>query len=250
MKTSYQLYSSRNFGPLPETLQMLAKAGYAQVEPFGALFANLEDAKNLAASVEAADLEMPSAHFGLDLVESDADAAIAIAKALGVQNVFVPYLEEPDRPTDAAGWRAFGARLEAAGAPLVAAGLTFGWHNHDFEFTALADGSMPIDCLFEGGPSLALEFDVAWCARAGQDPMPWIEKLGARTVCAHVKDIAPTGENLNEDGWADVGQGTMDWAGLMTALRATGCALFIMEHDNPSDDVRFATASLNYLNTV
>ena len=85
------------------------------------------------------------------------------------------------------GWRAFGARVEAAGAPLRAAGLTFGWHNHDFEFTPLSDGTMPIDSILEGGPSLALEFDVAWCARAGQDPMPWIEKLGSKTVTAHVK---------------------------------------------------------------
>ena len=80
--------------------------------------------------------------------------------------------------------------------------------------------------------------------------MPWVDRLADRTVAVHVKDIAPTGENLDQDGWSDVGDGTMDWAALMTALRQTGCGLFIMEHDNPSDDVRFATASLNYLNTV
>jgi hypothetical protein len=34
---SYQLYSSRNFGPLPETLRMLAELGYKQVEGYDAL---------------------------------------------------------------------------------------------------------------------------------------------------------------------------------------------------------------------
>ena len=250
MRTSYQLYSSRNFGPLPETLAMLAKAGYAEVEGYGALFDGLDNPGALAADLAANGLTMPSGHFGLDVIEDAPEKVIATAKALGIRHVFVPYLDATLRPSGAAGWREFGARVEKAGAPLVAAGLGFGWHNHDFEFTALDDGSMPIDAILEGGPNLSLEFDVAWCARAGQDPMPWIEKLGPKTVTAHVKDIAPEGENSDEDGWADVGQGTMDWAAITRELRKTPCQHFIMEHDNPSDDVRFATASINYLNSV
>ncbi len=250
MKTSYQLYSSRNFGPLPQTFKMLADMGYVQVEGYGALFQNLGDSTALAAGLEENGLTMPSGHFGLDLVEDTPDAVIDTAMSLGIEHVFVPYLDAPNRPSDAAGWREFGARVERAGAPLVGAGLSFGWHNHDFEFTALPDGSMPIDSLLDGGPELTLEFDVAWCARAGQDPFPWIDKLADRMASVHVKDIAPEGENLTEDGWADVGQGTMDWAGLMPRLRATGCDLFIMEHDNPSDDERFAASSLAYLNSI
>ena len=250
MKTSYQLYSSRNFGPMHQTLEMLSKAGYAQVEGFGALYDNLEDGAKLAASVASAGLVMPSAHFGLDMVENAPDLAIEIAQTLGVKHAFVPYLDAPDRPTDADGWRAFGARVEKAGTPLVAAGMSYGWHNHDFEFVALPDGTMPIDALYEGGPSLTLEFDLDWCARAGQDPFLWIEKLAPRIITAHVKDIAADGENLDQDGWSDVGQGTMDWAGLMGALRKTDCELFIVEHDNPSDDQRFATSSINFLNAL
>ena len=184
------------------------------------------------------------------MVENAPDLAIEIAQTLGVKHAFVPYLDAPDRPTDADGWRAFGARVEKAGTPLVAAGMSYGWHNHDFEFVALPDGTMPIDALYEGGPSLTLEFDLAWCARAGQDPFLWIEKLAPRIITAHVKDIAADGENLDQDGWSDVGQGTMDWAGLMGALRKTDCELFIVEHDNPSDDQRFATSSINFLNAL
>ena len=250
MKTSYQLYSSREFGPMPETLKMLSKAGYAEVEGFGGLYPDLDNVDGLAASIKAAGLEMPSGHFGLDMVEEAPAKVVEAAQKLGIRHAFVPYLDADSRPNDAAGWRDFGARVEKAGAPLVAAGLSYGWHNHDFEFTALSDGTMPIDALFEGGPNLTLEFDLAWCARAGQDPFPWIEKLSARIITAHVKDIAPEGQNLNEDGWADVGQGTMDWAGLMGALRGTDCAHFIMEHDKPSDDARFATSSIAYLNSV
>ena len=250
MKTSYQLFSSRNFGPLPDTLKMLSELGYQQVEGYGALYADLADPASLSDTLAANGLEMPSAHFGLDLIEDDPDRAIAIADALGIKQIYVPDLDAAARPTNAEEWRTFGARVEEAGKPLVAAGLTFGWHNHDFEFTLTSDGAMPIEAMFEGGPSLALEFDVAWCARAGQDPFEWIDRLGARTRAAHVKDIAAEGTNLDQDGWSDVGEGTMDWRGLMGALRKTDCDLFIMEHDNPSDDRRFAASSITFLNSA
>ena len=65
--------------------------------------------------------------------------------------------------------------------------------------------------------------DVAWVVRGGTDPLPWIEKHGKRIVAIHVKDIAKPGEGLDEDGWSDVGHGTIDWAGLIKALRSSEC---------------------------
>ena len=62
--------------------------------------------------------------------------------------------------------------------------------------------------------------DVAWVVRGGADPLPWIDRHGKRIVAVHVKDIAKPGEGKDEDGWSDVGHGTMDWAGLLKALRA------------------------------
>ena len=37
---SYQLYSSRNYGPLPATLKMLAEVGYKDTEGFGGLYSD------------------------------------------------------------------------------------------------------------------------------------------------------------------------------------------------------------------
>ena len=92
-----------------------------------------------------------------------------------------------------------------------------------------------------GGPGSP---DGAWIVRGNQDPLDWIEKYASRITTAHVKDIAPEGECADEDGWADVGQGTMDWKGIMSALRGVGVDLFVMEHDKPSDFDRFATRSV------
>jgi sugar phosphate isomerase/epimerase len=105
-------------------------------------------------------------------------------------------------------------------------------------------GRIPQDRIFEGGPGLEWEMDVAWVIRGGADPLAWIEKYKDRITAAHVKDIAPAGENTDEDGWSDVGHGTVDWKSIMAALRKIGVKHFVMEHDNPKDDARFATRSI------
>ena len=68
---------------------------------------------------------------------------------------------------------------------------------------------------------------------------------GPRISAIHVKDLAVPGQNLNEDGWADVGYGTLDWQELYTEIKAqTAAKYFVMEHDNPTDIDRFASRSI------
>ena len=241
---SYQLYSSRNFPPLSDTLKMLADAGYDGVEGFGGQYDTAANLAEMAAGLAANGLKMRSGHFGLSQIEDTPDWAIKVATTLGMETVIVPWLPAEMHPTTGAGWHALGARLQVAGAPIRAAGLAFGWHNHDFEFVRTADGATPQTALFEGGPDLKWEMDVAWIVRGGADPLTWIKDHGHRIVAAHVKDIAPAGQNIAEDGWADVGYGTVDWLALMAALRAVGVDNFVMEHDNPADHTRFAVRSL------
>lgn len=241
---SYQLYSSRNFPPLEATLKMLAATGYGDTEGFGGLYADTAGLAALSAGLKAAGLKMRTGHFGLSQIEDTPDFAIEVARTLGMERLYVPYVMPADRPNDGPGWRAFGARLEKAGAKMRAAGLGFGWHNHDFEFVACADGAIPQAEIMAGGPSLEWEMDVAWVVRGGADPLDWLARYPGRVTAAHVKDIAPKGENVAEDGWSDVGHGTVAWATILPALKAAGVKHFVMEHDNPADHVRFAQRSL------
>jgi sugar phosphate isomerase/epimerase len=241
---SYQLYSSRNYPPLGDTLHMLAKLGYDGAEGFGAVYPDQAGLDDLAAGLKTSGLAMHSGHFALEMLEDNHDWVLHVTQTLGMKQVIVPWLHPDQRPTDAAGWRALGARVQKAGAPVVAAGLRFGWHNHDFEFLPLPDGTIPQTALFEGGPDLGWEMDVAWVVRGGADPLAWINAHKHRIFAAHVKDIAPAGENLDQDGWADVGDGIVPWGKILPALRAIGVGNFVMEHDNPSDHNRFAARAL------
>ena len=134
--------------------------------------------------------------------------------------------------------------ISEAGKPILDAGLTFGWHNHDFEFNTLEGGEKPLDLILQSENGVSLELDLAWVAVGDESPVEWVKKYASKLVSVHLKDIAPKGECVSEDGWADVGHGTMNWSEIMDAVRTTNCSYFVMEHDNPSDDVRFAQRSI------
>lgn len=237
---SYQLYCSRNFPPLADTLKMLADVGFQEVEGFGGV---LTDIPALQAALAANGLAMTSCHMGLDALTGDGANMLKIAQTLGIKSVFCPHLMPDERPTDAAGWAAFGKTLAEAGKPFMDAGMKFGWHNHAFEFEATESGDLPLDLIMSASDDLMLELDLAWVRVAGLDPVAWINKYAGRIAAVHVKDIAPDGQCTDEDGWADVGHGIMDWKAIHAALQATGVTHYVAEHDNPSDHKRFATRS-------
>lgn len=242
MDVSFQLYSARDAGPWDQTLTTLADLGYTQVEGFGG---NYADPAAFKALLEANGLSMPSGHFfPIGSFEDGLEKSLAAAKTLGMSRVFCPAPEDNLRKdaADAAGWKALAARLQEASKKVNDAGLAFGWHNHHWEFFNNAEG---MEIILNEAPGIDWEMDVAWVVRGGGDPLQWIENYKDRITTAHVKDIAPAGECADEDGWADVGTGTMDWAGITSALRGAGVDLFVMEHDKPSDAKRFATRSIN-----
>lgn len=241
MTWSFQLYSARNFTPWDDVLAMVAATGYRNVEGFGGLY---EDPAALRAMLDRHGLSMPTGHFSLDLLENDFDKARSIAETLGVTTIICPHIAADHRPSDEAGWRGFAARLAAVNDTCAKAGYAFGWHNHDFEL-ANTDGIVPMRVILDTAPEIGWEIDVAWVVRGGADPLAWIGEYGTRIIAAHVKDIAPRGEAADEDGWADVGHGVIDWPVIMKTLREqTAAKIFIMEHDNPNDVKRFASRSL------
>jgi sugar phosphate isomerase/epimerase len=244
---SFQLYSARNFQPWSAVLEMLAEAGYREVEGFGGVYA---DPSGMRQELERNGLTMPTGHFSLDMVERDLDGARRIADALGIQMLVCPHLAAELRPADAAGWRAFGERLARAGAAASAAGYQLAWHNHDFELAPLADGTTPMEHILAAAPDIGWQIDVGWAIRAGADPLQWIDRHGRRIVAVHVKDIARPGEGLDEDGWSDIGHGSVDWPPLMRALRqGTAARHYVMEQDNPNDVGRFARRSIEAART-
>lgn len=246
MPWSFQLYSARNFQPWDNVLKTLAGLGYREVEGFGGVYG---DARAFRAALDSNGLVMSSGHFSIDMLEKELDDSLRVAKTLGMKLIACPHIAADARPKDTAGWKEFGRRLGKIGSAVRKAGFDFAWHNHDFEFAKLADGSVPQTHILDAAPEIGWEMDVAWVIRGGADPEKWIADYSNRISAVHVKDIAPKGEKLDEDGWSDVGHGTVDWKALYKTFRSkTPASYFIMEHDKPSDYERFARRSIEAAN--
>jgi len=237
---SYQLYSSRNFPDLPRQAAMLAGIGYRNVEPFGGLFS---DPGALGAVLQEHGLAAPSAHVGAPALREDFGATARKLVDLGTKIMIVPAVPQAERTQDRPGWERLGRELSGWAKQAADHGLRFAWHNHAFEFVTLPDGSLPLEHILGDDPAVLLQVDIAWVVRGGQNPVDWIRRYAPRVASFHVKDLAPEGECADEDGWADVGHGRLDWQALLPVMRSTPATLYTLEHDDPNDDARFARRS-------
>ncbi len=242
-RISFQLYGARKFPPLEPVLEGLAAIGYDAVEPYGGNFQ--DDPKGLRAKADALGLAIPTAHMPLADLEADRAKVIDQAKTLGLETVIVPHVGGDARPSTVEGWKAFGHRLSEHAGYLAEAGLKLGWHNHDFEYVKLPDGSRPIDHILAGN-GVRFEADIGWIFRAGADSATEIKKESGKIAAFHIKDTTKP-IVAKDDGWTDVGAGVIDWKALLPAISSTGSNLLVMEHDNPSDWRSYAANSYKYV---
>jgi sugar phosphate isomerase/epimerase len=243
---SIQLYTMRSLGDLDRILDAVAEAGYRQVETVGA---HLDDAATTGTKLAARGLQASSSHVGLAALRERSDALIEAARTLGIDQLFMPAVPPEQRDMAADGWRALGRELGAMAERFREQGLELGYHNHHWELAPKEGGRTALELLFEAaeGSPLTWQVDVAWLARGNTDPKLWLDRYRSRVTSAHVKDLAPAGQNRDEDGWADVGAGVLDWRDLWQACRDAGARWMVVEHDKPKDPARTARASFAYL---
>lgn len=244
---SYQLFSSRHFHPVTDTLRMLSEYGYAQVEGYSGLFRTGPEIAELKSGLKAFGLSMPTAHFSLDRIQAMPEKIIAIAEAFEIRNIIIPDFPLGRRLSSKDDWADLGTEISVAAKPLRAEGIHVSYHNHDVELFDLVDGGTPLSTLLDADPDLYLEFDVAWAHKARTDPAAEIARFGSRIKAVHIKDVAQAGQSLQEEGWADIGQGILGWTSIWNALNKEGIYLRVVEHNSPADHWRFAKRSMQAL---
>ncbi len=237
---SFQLFSARNT-PLAEALEIVASAGYTSVEAYRD---NLTDPDEFKKLLAANKLHCASVHVGRDELKNNMPQTLDMAAQFGVRQIVCPYLLPEARPTDSNGWQLLAEEMAGYCQQINAAGLPFAWHNHDFEFVRTADGVLPIRLLLDAAVDLQWEIDLGWIQRAGEDPASWLRTYADRISSVHLKDLAAVGDCLDEDGWADVGHGVLDWSAIQSELKSVNTDLYVVEHDNPSDLQRFAQRTI------
>jgi sugar phosphate isomerase/epimerase len=246
---SIQLYTLRALNDLDVIFDTVRDAGFRSVEGVGS---HLDDAANVKAKLDQRGLHFPSSHVGLAALRERPEAVIAASKLLGLGQLFMPAVPLEQRDMDASGWRKLGRELGALATRFADDGINLGYHNHNWELKPTDGATTALELIFaeaEKSP-LTWQADVAWLVRGGAVPEEWLRRYKDRLVSAHVKDIAPAGTALDEDGWADVGAGVLDWRSLWQLCRDCGARSMVVEHDKPADPARSARASFAWLSKL
>jgi sugar phosphate isomerase/epimerase len=153
----------------------------------------------------------------------------------------VPWLPAPATAAEA---DAAVERIKVAHRVATDAGLGFAYHNHDFEFRTLDDGTDLWTRIV--GAGLPHEPDVGWLMVAGRDPVAVLGELEGRCPLVHAKDVRHKADGTWEDVIA--GDGDVDWPAIARAAQAAGASHLVAELDNPSehpiDDITLSLAVL------
>lgn len=239
-----QLYTVRDAlqKDLDGTLTALQAAGYKHVETAG--YAG-KTAQEFKAALDQHGLHAASMHVPLADLRGKAAQVLADAKLFGAQWVVCPWLDPKERTSE--GFRSTGQLLAQLASQWKGENIGVAYHNHDFEFTPLADGKTGYDTLFAAaGPDVKSELDLYWAVFAGQDPLAIARTHPGRITLAHAKDAGPAPEHK----MMDVGKGTIDFRTILTQLKAGGLQYAFVEHDQPADAIATAKASLAHLDSL
>ena len=109
--------------------------------------------------------------------------------------------------------------LTGHAAALAEAGLKLAWHNHDFEYQKLPDGIAADRPYHRRGRRLSSSPTSAGSSAPATNPATEIRKFPGKVAAFHIKDTAAAGVT-KDDGWTDVGAGTIDWKGLWPSWRS------------------------------
>lgn len=248
-KIGVQLYTVRKEmeRDFEGTLARVAGIGFKEVEFAGYFNRSPEQVRNILATLK---LESPAGHMPYEAL-ADPSAWLRIldtANTIGHQYVVIAWTPQEERrtPDD---WKRVAEKFNRAGRAAKEAGLTFAYHNHDFEFTSLGQGPIPFDLLLaETDPALVkIEMDLYWITLGGQDPFRYFAKYPGRFPMVHVKDMKKGGERPQ---MVDVGKGDIDFRSIFARREEAGIRHFFVEHDEPADPVASISASYQYLRAL
>ena len=241
LQVALQLYTIRDETKqdFAGTLKWVSQIGYAGVEFAG--YGNLTSVE-MSALLAETKLKAVSTHLGLDALENQQlSASIRYCKDIGCSYIVLPSLQKEWRTKE--GIKVLAPRLDAIGRQCQKHGITFGYHNHDFEFTRV-DGVYLLDYLLQAtDPSLVkIELDVYWAAYAGVDPVSYLQILADRVVLVHLKDMAA------DRSMTEVGKGILNMQQICAFAQARSL-WGIVEHDYPQiPSLESARISFEYFN--
>lgn len=271
MKTlpvALQLYSVRDdlAKDFVAALKKVKEIGYDYVELAGLYGHTPAEFRKV---LDDAGLTAISAHVPFAELTGDTAKVVDNYISIGCKYIAVPYLGEGQRPGDA-GFDAVLADIAKIGKVCYDKGVTLLYHNHDFEFLKLADGTYGLDYMYNtvSADFLQTELDVCWVNVGGEEPSAYVRKYAGRCPVVHLKDfVGSKSESMyeligidsekkevkkNTFEFRPVGQGKQDFPSILTAAVESGASYVVVEQDQSyaTPPMEAAKQSRDYLKTL
>lgn len=253
-----QLYSLRDAfkTDVPGTLDRVKALGFTEVETAGTYGLPPEKFRDM---LKERGLTAVSGHFQYEALTKDIEAVIRDAKTLGLKYVACPWIPHEIGSFGEADVHRAARDFNQWGEALKAAGITFAYHPHGYEFRPVAEGASEtfFDILVrETKPEfVTFEMDVFWVVHPGQDPAKLLTKYPNRWTLMHLKDIrkgARTGVYTGKAPLTDdvpLGTGQVDWPAVLRAAAGAGVKHYFIEDESPTVSEQIPQ-SLKYLETL
>lgn len=225
------------------SLTKLAKMGYTHVE-----HANYVDHKfygwtaaEFKKVLDDLGLKMPSGHTVLGKDHWDAatndftDAwkkTVEDAAFMGQEYVVSPWLDETLRQTYDDFVR-FMEVFNKCGELCQKSGMRFGYHNHDFEFSAMLNNEKIYDLIMKhtDADKVVLQLDMGNMYIAGALAKDVLGQYPGRYSNIHVKDMIKTAEGEGFESTI-LGQGLIGAKEVTDMAKASGTKLFVIEQES------------------
>lgn len=211
-----QLYSARDLigsaekyaESHEEVLKALAEMGYTSVETANyknGLFYGVTP-EEFKADVEAAGMTVLSAHTNKKLSEKELesgdfseslawwDEAIKAHQAAGMEYIVIPSIGFQKTVKDL---QTYCEYFNALGRKCKEAGISFGYHNHAYEFGKVEDSVAMYDYMLENtDPEFVFfQMDVYWVVMGKASPVDYFNKYPGRFKILHIKDRKEIGQS-------------------------------------------------------
>lgn len=235
------------------TLKAVREMGYAGVEFYGEYYGNTPT--QVKAWCTELGLIPFSNHVPFQEMIDDIDKVIADNLIIGCQYLVFPYMDEASRPgVDPEQFKKTVEKIGEIGQKVHEAGFQLLYHNHDFEFVTLEDGTVGYDYIFAANDRVKVqnELDVCWSDYAGFNPVEVLTKYAGNIPVVHCKDyylegklnsapyaligIATDNSMKDDGGWFEYrpcGAGKVDMPAVIKAAIAGGSQWLCVEQDEP-----------------
>ena len=221
-----QLYSVRKemLEDAAGTLQKLAKLGYKQLE-------SARSQKGNYYGLSPKEIKKITSDLGMTLrsghVHIDQDWQRSIDDAAEAGQEYLICSSMPTNGQTVANYSKVAEMFTKAGEDCKKANLTFGYHNHDYEFEKV-NGKALYDILLDNtDPALVkMELDLGWVVVTGNDPKDYFTRYPGRFPLWHLKDMDVAKKHSTE-----FGKGQLDIKGMLSLAKESGMKYFFVEQE-------------------